>query len=326
MFCIAPKHTYAERRQFSPATGVRCPAPTEMSLLSYRALEDQDEPLERACRLPTRSRTIGVLSFDPSPYGKASLLSGIQDATRENDYCVIIADLRMPGRRSRRDGVRWLRRLAVDGILVLAPPCDALEMLAETSLEVPLVAIGALPQDVVSAVTTDHYAGAVAATRHLLELGHHSVFHIAGHLDAHEPGSRLAGWRDTLLAAGAEVHAAMAGDGSPERGYELGRRLAARRDVTAIFAASDQMALGVLRALSEARRRVPEDVSVVGFGGMPEGEFFSPPLTTIRQNFTEMGRRGAELLRSEIEAGRLGRVHETIPAELILRASTASAA
>lgn len=266
-----------------------------------------------------------MLSFDPSPYGKASLLSGIQDATRENDYCMIIADLQVPGRRSRQDGVRWLRRLAVDGILVLAPPRDAIETLAETALEVPLVVVSGLPQDLLSAVRTDHYAGAVAATRHLLELGHDSVFHIAGHLDAPEPGSRLAGWRDTLLAAGAEVHAAMPGDGSPERGYELGGILAARRDVTAIFAASDQMALGVLRALFEAGRRVPDEVSVVGFGGMPEGEFFSPPLTTVRQNFTEIGRRGAELLQAEIEAGRMGRVHETIPAELIVRASTAPA-
>jgi DNA-binding LacI/PurR family transcriptional regulator len=296
-----------------------------MSLLSYPALDEQDEPPGRPRCVPARSRTIGVLSFDPSPCGKATLLSGIQDATRENDYCVIIADLRVPSRRSCRDGVRWLRRLAVDGILVLAPPRDAIAMLAETSLEVPLVVVGALPQDVLPAVTTDHYAGAAAATRHLLELGHASVFHIARHLDAPEPGSRLAGWRETLLAAGAEVHAAMVGDGSPDRGYELGRSLAARRDVTAILAGSDQMALGVLRALSEARRRVPEEVSVVGFGGIPEGEFFSPPLTTVRQNFAEMGRRGAELLRTEIEVGRSGRVRETIPADLILRESTAAA-
>ncbi|HTU86993.1 MAG TPA: substrate-binding domain-containing protein [Solirubrobacteraceae bacterium] len=295
-----------------------------MSLLSYRALEDQDEPLKRPLSAPARSRTIGVLSFDPSPYGKATVLSGIHDATRENDYCVIIADMRVPGRRSWRDGVRWLRRLAVDGILVLAPPRDVIELLAETSLNVPVVVVGALPQDVLSAVTSDHYAGAAAATRHLLQLGHDSVFHIAGHFDTTERGSRLAGWRDTLLAAGAEVPAAIPGDGSSERGYELGRRLAARPDVTAIFAASDQMALGVLRALSEARRRVPEEVSVIGFGGIPEGEFFKPPLTTVRQNFAEMGRRGAELLRAEIEVSRVAGVHETIPADLILRSSTAA--
>jgi DNA-binding LacI/PurR family transcriptional regulator len=103
----------------------------------------------------------------------------------------------------------------------------------------------------------------------------------------------LAGWRDTLLAAGAEVPAAMIGDGSPADGYELGRRLGSRRDVTAVFVGSDQMALGVLHALSEARRRVPEEVSVVGFGDMPEAEFFHPPLTTVRQDLAELGRRGS---------------------------------
>jgi DNA-binding LacI/PurR family transcriptional regulator len=299
---------------------------SEMSLLSYRGLEDQDEPLKRPRRAPARSRTIGVLSFDPSAYVKAALLSGIQDATREADYCAIIADLRVLGRRSWLDAVRWLRRLAVDGILVLAPPRDAIEMLADTPVEVPLIVVGAGPQDLLSAVRSDHYAGAAAATRHLLELGHESVFHIAGRFDASEVGSRLAGWRDALLAGGAEVHAATIGDGSPESGYELGRGLACRDDVTAIFAASDQMALGALRALSEAGRRVPADVSVIGFGGMPEAEFFNPPLTTIRQNFTEMGRRGAELLRAQIEASGVARTHETIPADLVLRASTAAAA
>jgi DNA-binding LacI/PurR family transcriptional regulator len=297
-----------------------------MSLLSSRTLEDQIGPVMRAPLRVARTRTIGVLSLDPSPYRNAALLSGIQCATRQSDYCVTVLSVRMPSHRSVLDAVERLRRLGVAGLLVLARRSDAIEMLAETSVEVPVVVLGAPPQEVLSAVTSDHYAGAVAATLHLLELGHRSVFHIAGLLDAPDPRSCLAGWRDTLHASGADVPTAMIGDGGPEGGYELGGRLAPRRDVTAIFAASDQMALGILRALFEGRRRVPEEVSVVGFGGMPEGEFFSPPLTTIRQNFTEMGRRGAELLRAEIEAGRPARVHETIPTELILRASTAAVA
>jgi DNA-binding LacI/PurR family transcriptional regulator len=105
----------------------------------------------------------------------------------------------------------------------------------------------------------------------------------------------------------------------------LGCRLAARPDVTAIFVANDQMALGVLRALHDAGRRVPQDVSVVGFDDSPHGEFFNPPLTTVRQNHAELGRRSLELLLTEIEVGRHVRVHDTIPAELIVRASTAAA-
>lgn len=266
--------------------------------------------------------TIGVLGFDPSPHGKAALLSGIRDATRELDRCVSIVSPAATDRGKLWAALERLRRLEVDGVLALAPPRAVIDLLAEFSGELPIVVVGASPQDVLPAVSSDDYAGGVAATRHLLELGHRSVLHIAGPLDRSEPRSRQAGWRDTLLAAGLAVPAAMAGDGTPERGYELGRRLGARREVTAIFVGSDQMALGVLRALSEMRRRVPEEVSVVGFGDVPEAEFFHPPLTTVRRDLAELGRRGVELLRAEIGADRRERVHETLPAELVVRAST----
>ena len=186
------------------------------------------------------------------------------------------------------------------------------------------MAVAAGPQQILSAVAIDHYAGAAAATGHLLELGHHTVFHIAGPADRTSPGPRFAGWRDTLVAAGADVSLPMIGDWSADVGYELGCRLATRGEVTAVFVANDQMALGVLRAMFSGRR-VPDDVSVVGFDGTPQGEFFSPPLTTVGQNFDEMGRRSLELLLTEIELGRGGQVQETIPAELIIRASTAVA-
>ena len=124
------------------------------------------------------------------------------------------------------------------------------------------------------------------------------MFHIAGPTDRTDPGPRLAGWRDTLADAAAVLPLPLVGDWTAESGYELGRRLAARGDVTAIFAANDQMALGVLRALFDTGRRVPRDVSVVGFDATPQAEFFSPPLTTVSQNFTELGRRSLELLLS----------------------------
>jgi len=296
-----------------------------MYLLSSRTLKNQLEPVMRSPR-STPSKTIGVLCLDPGPYGRAALLAGIQQATRESDYCVCIVSPRVPSREALVGAVETLRGLAVDGLLVLAPRCGAIEMLSRVAGEIPLVALEAPKQDVLSAVTSDHYEGGAAATRHLLELSHQSVFHIAGPADGPEPRSRLAGWRDALLATGADVPGAMIGDGSPEGGYVLGRTLAVRGDVTAIFVATDQMALGVLYALFEARRQVPDEVSVVGFGGAPEGEFFNPPLTTIRQNFTEIGRRGAELLQAGIEAGRLATVQEMIPAELIIRSSTGAAA
>jgi DNA-binding LacI/PurR family transcriptional regulator len=273
-----------------------------------------------------RSKTIGVLSLDPTSYDKAWTLLGIERATRDSDYLASIVSVPTPTRRTLAIAVARLGGLGVDGILVVAPQQDAIETLAELSGDIPLVAVASGPQQVLSAVAIDHYTGAAAATRHLLELGHRTVFHIAGPADRTSPGPRFAGWRDTLLAAGADIPLPMIGDWSADVGYELGCRLATRTEVTAIFVANDQMALGVLRAMFEAGRRVPDDVSVVGFDGVPQGEFFSPPLTTVRQNFNEMGRRSLELLLTEIDVGRDGRVHETIPTELILRASTAVAA
>ena len=286
------------------------------------------EHAPRSARQPIPSagpRTIGVLSLDPTPYGKESALLAIHCAARESDHFVSTVSAPVADRASLRTAVARLRRLGVDGILVVASRRGMIDMLAETACDIPLVGVASEPNAVVSAVAIDHYAGAAAATRHLLELGHRTVFHIAGPAEGQDPSRRLAGWRDTLVAAGAEIPPPMVGDWSPDVGYEFGRRLGARMDVTAIFVANDQMALGVLCALHEAGRRVPHDVSVVGFDGSPQGEFFNPPLTTVRQNYAELGRRSLELLLTEIEVGRNAKVQETIPAELIVRASTAVA-
>lgn len=292
-----------------------------MSSIALRSLEI---PSRSTVRRPGRDRslTVGVVIADPALIGRASVLSAIQAATRDAGYLVGIVTARRSDGRSLPAAVDRLRALTAEGILVLAPGAGAIEALTETAREVPVVAIAAGPQGAVSTVTADHYAGAAAATRHLLDLGHRTVFHVAGPLGQHESSLRLAGWRDTLLATGAEVPPPLIGDWSAANGYSLGCRLGLRADVTAIFVAGDQMALGVLRALHELERRVPEEVSVVGFDGIPQGEFFTPPLTTVRQNFTEMGRCGFELLLGEIELGRQATIHHTIPTELILRAST----
>jgi DNA-binding LacI/PurR family transcriptional regulator len=273
-----------------------------------------------------RWRTIGALVFDPAPFARTSALSAIQAAARRADYLVSIADVPVADRRSVLAAVTRLRDLAAEGILVIAPRGEAMAALTDLACEMPLVGIATGPHDAVSTVTVDHHGGAVAATRHLLALGNRTVFHVSGPPDRHDSSLRLAGWRDALLEAGAEVPLPLVGDWSPACGYRLGCRLGLRAEVTAIFVAGDQMALGVLRALHELERRVPEEVGVVGFDCIPQGEFFTPPLTTVRQDFTEMGRRGFELLLTEIESGRQATVHHTIPAELIVRASTTTAA
>jgi DNA-binding LacI/PurR family transcriptional regulator len=174
-------------------------------------------------------------------------------------------------------------------------------------------------------VAVDQLSGAVSATQLLLDLGHRTVSHIAGPRDFLEAQQRVDGWRATLEAAGVEAPPILTGDWSPRSGYEVGRRLAEDPEVTAVFVANDQMALGLLRALHEHGRDVPGDISVVGFDDVPEAEFFSPPLTTIRQDFAEMGRRGLHLLLAQIDGHEDPLRRETVPATLVERASTAPA-
>ena len=114
----------------------------------------------------------------------------------------------------------------------------------------------------------------------------------------------MEGWRQALRAAGAPEPSLLRGDWSARSGYEIGHRLATMPEVTAVQCGNDQMALGLLRALAEHGRHVPDDVSVVGFDDFPEAAFFQPPLTTVRQNFVELGRRALHLLLDHISGER----------------------
>ncbi|MGH2872309.1 MAG: substrate-binding domain-containing protein, partial [Solirubrobacteraceae bacterium] len=115
----------------------------------------------------------------------------------------------------------------------------------------------------------------------------------------------------------------LAGDWSPRSGYELGRRLLADPALTAVFVANDQMALGLLRAVHEAGREIPGQVSVVGFDDIPEARFFNPPLTTIHQDFDELGSRSLRLLLATIERGERVPAGPMLAPRLVVRASTA---
>jgi DNA-binding LacI/PurR family transcriptional regulator len=151
---------------------------------------------------------------------------------------------------------------------------------------------------------------------------------LAGPVKWMEAQLRMQAWRETVQAHGASAPPPLVGDWSARSGYELGRRLSAEPSATAVFVANDQMALGVLRALHEAGRRIPEDVSVVGFDDIPEAPYFMPPLTTVRQDFGELGSRSLRALVQAIETFATGEsppVQSLIPPELIVRSSTAAA-
>jgi len=288
---------------------------------AMRKLEYRPNPVARAL-VTGRSRTLGVVSFDTTLHGPASTLFGIERAAHEADYFVSIVSLRSLASSSVVSAVERLRDQGVDGILVIAPQESATSALLHLPEDVPVVAAEAGPDASVPLVAVDQFEGAQMATSHLLELGHRTVWHISGPVDWLEAQDRMRGWRSTLEAAGAPAPPVLHGDWSARAGHELGRDLAANPDVTAVFVANDQMALGLLRALHEARRSVPGDVAVAGFDDVPEAAFFTPPLTTVRQDFLEVGRLSFHLLLEEIESGTRSSSRVTVAPELVVRAST----
>jgi DNA-binding LacI/PurR family transcriptional regulator len=288
-----------------------------MRMLNYRP-----NPVARALATG-KSRTLGVVSFNTTLYGPASTLFGIERAAHQAGYFVSIVSLLSLDRSSVLDAVERLRAQGVGGILVIAPQTVAAHTVLQLPSDILAVAVEAGPDEGVPVVAVDQFAGAALATQHLLDLGHRTVWHIAGPADWLEAQQRIAGWRSTLESAGASVPPVLVGDWGSRSGYELGGRLAADPEVTAVFAGNDAMALGLLRVLHEEGRRPPAAVSVVGFDDCPEAAYFIPPLTTIRQDFMEVGRRALNLMLAEIETGSRSSTRAIVPPELVARQSTA---
>ncbi|SEM54580.1 transcriptional regulator, LacI family [Nonomuraea pusilla] len=270
-----------------------------------------------------RSRTLGVVSFDTTLYGPASMMYGIEQAARTAGYFVSIVSLKSLDAANVRDAIDYLAEQGVDGVVVIAPQRSAGRALESLPQGLPAVAVEGSHTTGVPEVCIDQVEGARLATRHLLDLGHETVWHVSGPADWMESEGRIEGWRSVLEEAGRPVPEPLAGDWSPRAGYEAGKSLAAMRGVTAVFAANDQMALGVLRALTEKGVRVPEQISIVGFDDIPESEFFSPPLTTVRQDFDVVGRHSIELLLRQIDAGLSAYERLVVPPSLVVRSSTA---
>jgi DNA-binding LacI/PurR family transcriptional regulator len=209
--------------------------------------------------------------------------------------------------------------------VVIAPQDAAAAAVRDLEATVPVVAVEVAEGEAPPSVSVDQETGARLATEHLLSLGHASVHHVTGPLDWLEARARAAGWRAALADAGAAAPEPEVGDWSATSGHRAGRRLLARaaagEAVTAVFAGNDQMAVGLLRALAEEGVPVPGRVSVVGFDDVPEAAYYSPPLTTVRQDFAELGRRCLQALLARL-AGEPVDVRPVVPS-FVVRASTA---
>ena len=275
----------------------------------------------RALRTGT-TQTIGLIATTLSLTGNSRLAQAISEAATAREYSLLVTTLGANG-----DIAAAFERLddqGIDGAIVLNE-ATALARAAETPTDLSLVVGDSPPDERFSIVSADHAGGAAAATHHLLDLGHDTVWLIAGPEDSFAAEERERGWRAALESRGIPVPELVRGDWTAASGYSAGAALAARPEVTAIFATNDQMALGAMRALADAGRSVPGDVSIVGFDDVEDAREYQPPLTTIHQHFDEIGSRALAALIDRI-ADRDHRVDESVPTTLMQRASSAAVA
>ncbi|MGW2326884.1 LacI family DNA-binding transcriptional regulator [Streptomyces sp. NPDC001700] len=273
-----------------------------------------------------RFRRIGVVSLGTALYGPSSLLFALERAASAAGYSFSVVTT-LNGEPAGIEGaVESLLNQGVDGI-VLSEPIDEGEA-APLDPKVPILSFGRMPALApgTRALVTgaDGVGGGVAATRHLLSLGHDTVWHVAGPHRWWAARDRMEGWRKALREAGAPEPEWIEGDWSPSSGYEAGLRLARTPGVTAVFAANDDMAIGVMRGLSEAGRAVPDQVSVVGYDDIPSAAYLSPPLTTVSQDFDTVAAHGLDLLAHQLETPDTpAPTRADPPARLVVRQSSA---
>ncbi|MGW0854308.1 LacI family DNA-binding transcriptional regulator [Streptomyces sp. NPDC002690] len=268
-------------------------------------------------------RTIGVITFTLSTTGNVRTLEAIATSAAQEGYAVTLLPVAIPTQDEVRGAFSRLGELAIDAAIVIME----VHLLDEARLSLPphvkVVVADSDAGDRYSVVDTDQAGGTRDAVNHLLGLGHRTVWHLAGPEDSYAAQRRTDAWRAALEKEGRVPPPLVRGDWSADSGYRAGLRIAEQAECTAVFAANDQMALGLLRALHERGRRVPEDVSVVGFDDIAEAGSFQPPLTTVHQDFAEVGRRCVAGVLHQMRQS--GPEHGTtlVPTRLVLRESTA---
>ncbi len=281
-----------------------------------------------------RSHSIGVVVNDLSSPYFGVLLGGVEEAAEGAGMHLNVSSGHAR-RGSERRAVEFLQQRHSDALIVYLEETPDEEIVSWAKLAPPLVVVGRYVAELEEvSVHLDNELGGFMATTHLLEHGHRRVAHITGPLWHQDSRARLAGYRRALSEAGIafDEQLVVEGDFQEEGGQQAADRLWLRAPpgkggVTAIFAANDQTAAGVLRSLRGRGVRVPADVSLIGYDDIIFARFLQPELTTVRQPLRAMGRAAAELALAALRGGvsaPLGEVQRRFEPTLIRRSSVAS--
>jgi DNA-binding LacI/PurR family transcriptional regulator len=259
-----------------------------------------------------RTQTIGVLTFDSTLYGPTAMLHSIQVAAREAGYQVVLNSVDNISNSAISEGIATLAKSNVDGVLVIAPRSAAADSRILVETRVPIMFTETQDGEPFGTVDIDQAGLGNIAVELLVGLGHTRIAHITGNPDWLAAERRKDGYLRALSTHSLSPGGVAEGDWTPASGYEATKTLLAGEPFTAIFVANDAMAIGSLRALSEAGRSVPAEVSLVSIDDSAESEFTVPALTSVRQQFDKVGASLLSRLLEQIE-GSDGNQVETSP-------------
>jgi DNA-binding LacI/PurR family transcriptional regulator len=302
-------------------TGAAKVSPAKRALVEAAIEELNFRPSAAARVLVSRkSRTIGVIAGNTSRYGYAETIRGIEIAARAEGYTVMITVVESADEDEVDRAVSATLTHALAGVVVLKFDPPGVAALKKLGTGLPVVALSGTREHGIRQAVLDEADAAEELTAYLLGLGHKTVHHVRVPPSRRVDG-RTSGWKRALTKADAPVPAMHDATWDPKSGVAIGRTLAADPEVTAVFCGNDEIAMGVMRGIVEAGSRVPEDISVAGFDDHPLAELWSPPLTTVRQDFARLGGRGFQLLLQAIDETGDRRYSSERPA-LVLREST----
>jgi len=264
-------------------------------------------------------RTIGVVFHSLHPVGNHATLEAISEAAALLGYAITLIPLEAQTRRATDGAFTRLGEMTVDAIIVILPShfVDGSDL--HLPVGVPTVVLAPPLVPGAGSVDFDQVVGTREAVERLLGLGHRTVHHIAGPADSYSAEGRRAAWQEVLEEHGRPVPTPVQGDWSPDSGYRAACDLLAREHPTAVFVANDQMALGAFRAILEAGLRVPQDISVIGFDNIDEAVAFPTPLTTVAQDWGQVGREALSVALDMLEGAEPRRV--SVPTHLVVRDS-----
>lgn len=295
-----------------------------------RAASALDYSIDRRARALRRQKsgTIGLVVSDAENPFFAQILHAIEEVAYTSKHDLFFCNSNEDPERERLH-LLSMHAQRIDGIILLPVGADVSSLPAFLGRDTPLVCLDRrLPGANFDLAILDNFAGSELAVRHLVEAGHERIGIVTAH-DQTVTVERISGFRDALAASGLDVRPEYVRRGTDAReqsGYAQSTALLdLKTPPTAIFATNPLLALGALRALRDRGLRVPHDVSLIGFDDPLYAGLLDPPLTTIAQPTTELGRRAAELLLDRVVRGYVGEPRNIIlPPKLEIRASVAA--